>query len=71
VAQVNNGGLAKAKWFKSSYSNGQGDCVEVALAGEAVATRDSKDPSGPALVFASGEFGAFVRGVRDGEFNQS
>ncbi|GAA3039865.1 DUF397 domain-containing protein [Kitasatospora sp. NPDC127116] len=39
-------------WRKSSYSNGDGDCVEVAegIAGM-VPVRDSKDPHGPALRF--------------------
>lgn len=33
------------KWFKSSYSGGDGDnCIEVALDAEAIHIRDSKDP---------------------------
>jgi hypothetical protein len=59
-------------WFKSSYSNNGGQCVEVAadLAASrgVVAVRDSKDPAGPALRFDADAFGAFVAGVRDGEF---
>ena len=45
--------LPSALWRKSSYSNGQANCVEVALGGErtAVAVRDSKAPNGPALFF--------------------
>jgi len=66
---MSNGELANATWFKSSYSNGQGECVEVAFIREAVAMRDSKDPNGPSLVFTPGEFNAFVRGAVDGEFN--
>ncbi|MEO3799654.1 DUF397 domain-containing protein [Nonomuraea sp. B1E8] len=31
--------------------------------------RDSKDPSGPALVFTPGEWRAFVKGVRNDEFD--
>ena len=67
---MSKGDLANAVWFKSSYSNGQGDCVEVARIDEAVAMRDSKDPGGPALTFAPGEFRAFVQGVAAGEFNE-
>ena len=63
--------LTRAEWRKSSYSSGNGQCVEIAFVGEAVAMRDSKDPTGPALVFTPGEFSAFVRGVHDGEFKLS
>jgi Domain of unknown function (DUF397) len=62
--------LSDARWFKSSYSNGSGECVEVALLGDAVAMRDSKDPAGPVLTFTPGEWDAFVRGVRTGEFTR-
>ncbi|MEV7188145.1 DUF397 domain-containing protein [Kitasatospora sp. NPDC093102] len=33
-----------------------------------VPVRDSKDPQGPALVFADSAWGAFVEAVRSGEF---
>jgi hypothetical protein len=44
--------LSRAKWRKSSHSGQDGNCVEVArnLPG-LVAVRDSKDASGPVLVF--------------------
>ncbi|MFI0942383.1 DUF397 domain-containing protein [Streptomyces sp. NPDC021020] len=60
--------LADALWFKSSYSNGTGECVEVVIIGDQVATRDSKDPSGPNLAFTAEAWTAFVRGVTLGEF---
>jgi hypothetical protein len=60
------------RWFTSSCGGGGGQCVEVAtnLAASrgVVAVRDSKDPAGPALRFDADAFGAFVAGVRDGEF---
>ena len=59
---------ATAKWRKSSHSGSNG-CVEVAQSGDQVAVRDSKDPSGPVLVFTTFEWGAFLDGVRDGEFD--
>ncbi|MFJ7907480.1 DUF397 domain-containing protein [Kitasatospora sp. NPDC096204] len=56
-------------WFKSSYSDNGGACVEVAanIPG-AVPVRDSKDPHGPALAFSPEGFSAFVSAVRAGEF---
>ncbi len=61
--------LAGATWRKSSRSNGQANCVQVAtnLPG-IIAVRDSKDPDGPALVFTPGEWRAFISGARAGEF---
>ncbi|MEU2122510.1 DUF397 domain-containing protein [Nocardia niwae] len=61
-----------AKWFKSCHSSGgSGECVEVAhLDGGMVGVRDSKNPTGPALVFTPGEWDAFTAGVVDGEFTR-
>ncbi|WP_460394568.1 DUF397 domain-containing protein [Actinophytocola sediminis] len=50
-------------WRKSSRSsqNGSnGDCVEVAFSGPAVAVRDSKSPSVGVLVFPSPEWTSFL-----------
>ncbi|MFF2348501.1 DUF397 domain-containing protein [Kitasatospora sp. NPDC058115] len=64
-----NSDLSKASWFKSSYSNNGGECVEVSASFPgAVPVRDSKDPSGPALVFPVSAWRAFVAGVQAGEF---
>jgi hypothetical protein len=57
-------------WKKSSFSNGQGECVEVAVkhdGGRKV--RDSKDPKGAILDFTPGEWVAFVQGAKAGEFD--
>ncbi|MFE7796836.1 DUF397 domain-containing protein [Nocardia sp. NPDC057440] len=63
--------LAQAKWFKSSRSSMGQDCVEVAFLNEGhVGVRDSKNPTGPALVFTPTEWDAFTAGVQDGEFNR-
>lgn len=59
-----------ADWRRSSYCNGANStCVEVAVAGESIRVRDSKNVTAPALVFTAEEWHAFVRGVRAGEFD--
>ncbi|WP_329216799.1 DUF397 domain-containing protein [Streptomyces sp. NBC_01485] len=60
------------RWFKSSYSNNGGDCVEVAANLTAshgmVPVRDSKNPAGPVLDLPAAAFSSFVTGVKTGEF---
>jgi hypothetical protein len=54
--------LSRADWRKASYSsNNGGACVEVArnLPG-LVAVRDSKNPSGPALVLSASQWADFL-----------
>ncbi|MBF6337527.1 DUF397 domain-containing protein [Nocardia abscessus] len=64
--------LSGAQWFKSSRSQSGKECVEVAFLGEGmVGVRDSKNPTGPALVFTPGGWDAFTAGVVDGEFKCS
>lgn len=57
-------------WRKSSYSSGQGNCVEVSTGHPGdVAVRDSKDQAGPELVVDDQAWPAFVGGVKKGEFD--
>lgn len=57
-------------WVKSTRSNGEGNCVEMApLPGGGTAMRNSRDPEGPALVFTRAEMQAFLAGAKDGEFD--
>ncbi|MFC3572974.1 DUF397 domain-containing protein [Streptomyces yaanensis] len=52
-------------WTKSSYSAGNGACVEVkSPTTEALAVRDSKVPEGPVLAFPAGAWNAFVASVK-------
>ncbi|MFD5462928.1 DUF397 domain-containing protein [Kitasatospora sp. NPDC127059] len=63
--------LTNTAWRKSSYSASNGGaCVEVAdnFAG-VMPVRDSKDPSGPVLVFPATAWQSFVTAVRTGEFD--
>jgi hypothetical protein len=63
--------LAGVAWHKASYSNGNGgNCVEVAdLPTGGHAVRDSKNPTGPALMFTAAQWSAFTAGVRADEFD--
>src|SRR5215469_5228037 len=60
--------LGSARRHNSSYSGNAGECVEVGSSmSDALAVRDSKDPSGPALVFTRDEWAAFVARIRRSE----
>lgn len=62
--------LNHAVWRKSRFSGSGNACVEVAdLNAGGRAVRDSKDPTGPALMFTATEWVAFTAGVRAGEFD--
>ncbi|SCK18992.1 protein of unknown function [Streptomyces sp. ScaeMP-e48] len=61
------------RWFKSSYSDNGGDCIEVAVNLVAsqgiVPVRDSKNVDGPVLDVRTAAFSAFVAGVQAGKFD--
>lgn len=64
-----NAEAASLTWRKSTWSIGNGSCVEAArLSDGHLAVRDSKDKAGPALLFTPGEWHAFIAGVKAGEF---
>jgi hypothetical protein len=58
--------LNAATWRKSSYSGGTGDnCVEVTHDFPSLLpVRDSKNPTGPKLVFRASAWTAFVSGLK-------
>lgn len=47
-------------WRKSRRSHDANACVEIAGVAGAVAVRDSKDPSGPALAIPAAAWGEFT-----------
>ncbi|GDY33719.1 DUF397 domain-containing protein [Gandjariella thermophila] len=57
--------LTTAVWRKSSYSQGQAQCVEVACLRHRAAVRDSKNPDGNVLVFGVASWRAFLAMLRE------
>ncbi|MGW1890074.1 DUF397 domain-containing protein [Streptomyces sp. NPDC002004] len=56
---------ATDSWTKSSYSTGNGACVEVkSPVLHAIAVRDSKAPEGPSIAFTPDSWTAFVARFR-------
>lgn len=52
-------------WQTSSYSGGQGNCVQVGLTRpDVVPVRDSKRPGGPIIGFGRDAWAAFLDGMR-------
>ncbi|GHC58673.1 DUF397 domain-containing protein [Streptomyces cinnamoneus] len=58
--------LSAAVWRKSTYSDGQEDCLEVAdnIPTGLIPVRDSKNPAGPALLIEAGAWSAFVASLK-------
>ncbi len=58
--------MSKATWRKSSRSNAQFHCVEVALTSNNVAIRDSKDPDEGHLAITRDQWRSFLRSLNTG-----
>jgi len=63
--------LAGARWRKSTFTSGAGQaqCVELAWLPVGGAVRDSKHPTGPALVIGTAEWSAFLADAKDGRLD--
>ncbi|WP_055619705.1 DUF397 domain-containing protein [Streptomyces sp. JHA19] len=58
--------LSNADWHSSS--RGLGD-VQIAFVEGFIAMRNGDRPESPSLIFTPAEWGAFVSGAREGEFD--
>ncbi|MGH4002606.1 MAG: DUF397 domain-containing protein [Pseudonocardiaceae bacterium] len=61
--------FSNSSWRTSSRSNGQMECVEVAVVPGRVGVRDSKDRSGTALLIPPSAWRAFVGDLQRGGFD--
>ncbi|MFI6860197.1 DUF397 domain-containing protein [Streptomyces sp. NPDC050421] len=67
MTTIPNASILSVTWWKSSASGAQSDCVECGIvSADAVAVRDSKNPTGPAVVFTRGALSAMVGAVAAG-----
>ena len=58
-------GLIEADWRKSSYSLGNGECIEIAATDASVVMiRDSKNPNGAPILCAAAEWRSFLSAVK-------
>jgi hypothetical protein len=51
------------RWRKPARSGSNGNCVEIAATGTAIAVRDSRDPHGPRLAFTPRQWRAFTAAI--------
>jgi hypothetical protein len=66
---MSNHDTGDTSWFKSSFSNANGDCVEMRRTGSSIELRDSKQQgAGPTLTFTVAEFQAWLQGANAGEY---
>jgi hypothetical protein len=55
-------------WRKSTRSNSTANCVEIAHGHTLVATRDSKNTTGPVLAFSPTHWSTFLRHLTNDRF---
>ncbi|MFJ6663304.1 MULTISPECIES: DUF397 domain-containing protein [unclassified Streptomyces] len=69
MAHVEDSSLLPVMWWKSSASGTQSDCVECGIVDtQTIAVRDSKRPTGPALLLSRASVARLVSGIRMGGF---
>ena len=69
VGRLSSIAPADPAWFRSSATD-TNTCVEVAfLSDNWVGVRDSEDPNNPPFAFAGDTWGAFIAGLKEGDFS--
>lgn len=58
--------MNERNWQTSSYSGGQGNCVQVGTSKHGVAIRDSADPGGPELNVGPEQWRTFLAKLKTG-----
>ncbi|MDT0432818.1 DUF397 domain-containing protein [Streptomyces salyersiae] len=67
MTTIPNASSLPVTWWKSSASGAQSDCVECGIVDtDTVAVRDSKAPTGPAVLFGRDALAAMVGAVAAG-----
>ncbi|MEV0266454.1 DUF397 domain-containing protein [Streptomyces sp. NPDC050617] len=69
MGHIEDASALPVTWWKSSASGAQSDCVEFGVVDrrqQVVAVRDSKNPSGPALLLSYAQTGELIDAVRRG-----
>jgi hypothetical protein len=56
-------------WRKSRRSGFQGNCVELADAGDTIGVRNSRFPQGAVLAFPTGDMAGFLAAIKSGELD--
>ncbi|GAB3493661.1 DUF397 domain-containing protein [Amycolatopsis cihanbeyliensis] len=59
--------ITDQRWRKSSYSNSQSACVELAVGQDSAMVRDTKDRERGHLTFQHSAFRAFLSEIRAGQ----
>ena len=59
--------LSRAEWRVSSYTGGNGDCVELAGLSAVTAVRDSKNPDGGTILFGRSTFARLLTEIKHGQ----
>ncbi|MFI5620666.1 DUF397 domain-containing protein [Streptomyces sp. NPDC051567] len=69
MKHIDDASTLPVSWWKSSRSDTGAQCVECGIVdagARVVAVRDSKEPTGPALLVSYAAFGGLVAGIKGG-----